>query len=204
MIVEPNEMAELTDGTVVLRRVRTGYRTQQEYDGLEYTLYHLAGAAHFGRLFIVEALHLTDETMEAVTITAKKLDNRRDEADAMLAGIKAGEFPPKIDRGHLSALPALLHLPGCAERPADPLLKVSAPPFRVPLPDPINCKRTEKRHRGRHSRSPGGVLHMTTIDIFYQGEGIREIAHFEADPGAYLRRSSSWRSSRSTVLKKRP
>jgi hypothetical protein len=24
---------------------------------------------------------------------------------------------------------------------------------------------------------------MKTIDIFYQGEGIREIAHFEADPG---------------------
>ena len=23
---------------------------------------------------------------------------------------------------------------------------------------------------------------MTPIDIFYQGEGIREIAHFEADP----------------------
>src|SRR5882757_5891808 len=23
---------------------------------------------------------------------------------------------------------------------------------------------------------------MTSIDIFYQGEGIREIAHFEADP----------------------
>ena len=29
---------------------------------------------------------------------------------------------------------------------------------------------------------------MTSIDIFYQGEGIREIAHFEADPGSQLRR----------------
>jgi DNA helicase II / ATP-dependent DNA helicase PcrA len=97
VIVEPNEMAEMLDGTVVLRRVRTGYRTQQEYDGLEYTLYHLAGAAHFGRSFIVEALHLTDETMEAVTISTKKLDNRREETDEMLAEMRAGEFPPKTD-----------------------------------------------------------------------------------------------------------
>jgi hypothetical protein len=118
VIVEPNEMAELTDGTVILRRVRTGYRTQQEYDGLEYTLYHLAGAAHFGRSFIVEALHLTDETMEAVKITAKKLDNRRDETDAMLGGIKAGEFPPKIDA---VSCPRCPHFFICPAAPKGPL-----------------------------------------------------------------------------------
>jgi DNA helicase II / ATP-dependent DNA helicase PcrA len=97
VIVEPNELAQMIDGTVVLRRVRTGYRTEDEYDGLEYTLYHLAGAAHFGRGYVVEALHLTDETMEAVQITAKKLGNRQDETDTMLAGIKAGTFPTKIN-----------------------------------------------------------------------------------------------------------
>jgi DNA helicase II / ATP-dependent DNA helicase PcrA len=97
VIVEPNELAQMIDGTVVLRRVRTGYRTQDEYDGLEYTLYHLAGAAHFGRGYVVEALHLTDETMEAVQITAKKLGNRQDETDTMLAGIKTGTFPTKIN-----------------------------------------------------------------------------------------------------------
>ena len=112
VVVEPNEMAELPDGTVILRRVRTGYRTQQEYDGLEYTLYHLAGAAHFGRGFIVEALHLTDETMEPVPITSKKLSNRREEADKMLAAIGAGAFPAEDRRRHLPTMPAFLHLPG--------------------------------------------------------------------------------------------
>ena len=74
----------MLDGTVVLRRVRTGYRTQEEYDGLEYTLYHLAGAAHFGRGFVVEALHLTDETMEAVKITDQEARQppRRNRDDA--------------------------------------------------------------------------------------------------------------------------
>lgn len=118
VVVEPNEMAELPDGTVILRRVRTGYRTQQEYDGLEYTLYHLAGAAHFGRGFIVEALHLTDETMEPVPITSKKLSNRREEADKMLAAIGAGAFPPKIDA---VTCPRCPHFFICPASPKGPL-----------------------------------------------------------------------------------
>ena len=118
VLVEPNELAEMQDGTVVLRRVRTGYRTQQEYDGLEYTLYHLAGAAHFGRSFVVEALHLTDNTMEAVTITAKKLDNRKNETNAMLAGINAGAFPPDPDAVTCARCP---HFFICPAAPKGPL-----------------------------------------------------------------------------------
>ncbi|MCF2523216.1 ATP-dependent helicase [Bradyrhizobium sp. G127] len=118
VVVEPNEMAELPDGTVILRRIRTGYRTQQEYDGLEYTLYQLAGAAHYGRAFQVEALHLTDETMEAVSITATKLNNRRDETDEMLGGINAGAFPPKIDP---VTCPRCPHFFICPAAPRGPL-----------------------------------------------------------------------------------
>jgi superfamily I DNA/RNA helicase len=118
VVVEPNEMAQLPDGTILLRRVRTGYRTQQEYDGLEYTLYHFAGAAHFGRSFAVEALHLTDETMEAVTITSKKLTNRREEADEMLAAIGAGVFPQHIDP---LSCPRCPHFFICPASPKGPL-----------------------------------------------------------------------------------
>jgi hypothetical protein len=111
-------MAEMPDGTTVLRRVRTGYRTKEEYDGLEYTLYHLAGAAHFGGGFVVEALHLTDEKMEAVAITTRKLDNRRDAADEMLAGIAAGAFPPKLDA---VTCPRCPHFFICPATPIGPL-----------------------------------------------------------------------------------
>ena len=97
VVVEPNELAEMLDGKVVLRRVRTGYRTQDEYDGLEYTLYYLAGAAHFGDAFAVEALHLTDGIMEFVPITDEKLGNRRDKTQTMLSGISAGNFPTEIN-----------------------------------------------------------------------------------------------------------
>lgn len=97
VIVEPNELASLKDGTVVLRRVRTGYRTQTEYDGLEYTLYHLAGDEHFRGNFVVEAIHLTDGTREPATVTHAKIANRRKETDEMLAGIAAGSYPPETD-----------------------------------------------------------------------------------------------------------
>ena len=48
VLVEPNELAELPDGTVVIRRVRTGYKRTGEYNRLEYTLYHLAAKSQFG------------------------------------------------------------------------------------------------------------------------------------------------------------
>jgi hypothetical protein len=119
IIVEPNEMAELADGTVVLRRVRTGYRTQKEYDGLEYTLYLLAGAAKFGKAFIVEALHLTDEIMEEVTLKPAKLKSGQNEADKMLAGIRAGAFPPKLDPVSCPRCPHFFICPSAPRGPLD-------------------------------------------------------------------------------------
>ena len=97
VVVEPNERAEMLDGKVVLRRVRTGHRTKDEYDGLEYTLYRLAGEVHFKDGFVVEALHLTDGVMEFVEISDEKFGNRRDKTQAMLSGINSGNFPTEIN-----------------------------------------------------------------------------------------------------------
>jgi superfamily I DNA/RNA helicase len=97
VIVEPDEMAQLPDGTVVLRRVRTGYKRDKEYDELQYTLYHLAGGARYGRRYSVEAFHLTDEVFETVEVTAAKIKNRQTRTEAMLADIGAGRFPPDPD-----------------------------------------------------------------------------------------------------------
>jgi hypothetical protein len=118
VIVEPNEMAELPNGTVVLRRVRTGYKRTDEYDRLDYTLYHLAGQSRFGTRFAVEAIHLTDDTIETVTITAQKLGNRRASSDSMLAKIGKGLFPPEIDS---VTCPRCPHFFVCAAVPKGPL-----------------------------------------------------------------------------------
>ena len=97
VMVQPDELAELPDGTVVIRRVRTGYRRSDEYDRLEYTLYRLAAQATFGDDAVVEALHLTDETTEAVELSSKKVATRRTRSDELLARMTAGWFPPEID-----------------------------------------------------------------------------------------------------------
>jgi len=114
VIVEPNELAELADGTVVVRRVRTGQKRSDEYDRLEYTLYQLAARTEFGSGAMVQALHLADETDEQVVISPTKLNNRRTKSETMLAGIAAGEFPTVIDA---VACPRCPHFFICAATP---------------------------------------------------------------------------------------
>jgi DNA helicase-2/ATP-dependent DNA helicase PcrA len=97
VVVEPNELAELPDGSVILRRVQTGYKRSDEHDKLDYALYRLAGNARFGDSVIIEAVYLTDDTVEEVPFTDRKLNNRRAETDQMLADIAAGLFPVNVD-----------------------------------------------------------------------------------------------------------
>ncbi len=97
VLVKPSELAQLPNGTVMLRRVATGKKRKDEHDRLEYTLYQIAGEKHFPNGFTVEALHLSDESIETVIITAQKLKNRRATSDEMLRGIAAGQFPLEID-----------------------------------------------------------------------------------------------------------
>ncbi len=121
VVVEPDEMAELPDGTVVLRRVRTGYKRSDEYDRLEYTLYMLAAQAHFGVAYRFEALHLTDETFEAVTITSQKLAKRKTRSAELLSGITAGRFPPEPDP---VTCPRCPHFFICPATPRGPLTQL--------------------------------------------------------------------------------
>jgi superfamily I DNA/RNA helicase len=118
VLVKPDEMTELPSGTVVLRRVRTGYKRSDEYDHLDYTLYHLAGRAQYGDGYVVEALHLTDESVETVTISAAKIKNRRMKSEEMLAGIVAGSFLPAINA---VTCPRCPHFFICAATPRGPL-----------------------------------------------------------------------------------
>jgi DNA helicase II / ATP-dependent DNA helicase PcrA len=118
VVVEPDEMAELPNGTVVLRRVNTGYKRKDEYDRLDYALYHLAGQSRFGARFSVEAIHLTDETVEMVTITSQKIGTRRARSNSMLANIAKGLFPPETDS---VTCPRCPHFFICAAMPKGPL-----------------------------------------------------------------------------------
>jgi hypothetical protein len=119
VLVEPNELAELSDGTVTVRRLRTGHKRSDEYDRLEYALYQLAAEAHYGRGAVVQAFHLTDEKAESVTISETKLRNRRTRSDEMLSRIVAGWFPTEPDP---VSCPRCPHFFICAARPWGPLI----------------------------------------------------------------------------------
>jgi hypothetical protein len=118
VLVQPDETTELPNGTVVLRRVRTGYKRSDEYDRLEYTLYHLAARARYGAAYVVGALHLTDERVETVAVSTAKMNKRRTKSEAMLAGITAGRFAPDIDAVRCPRCP---HFFICAATPRGPL-----------------------------------------------------------------------------------
>ncbi len=118
VLVKPNELAQLPNGTIMLRRVTTGKKRKDEYDRLDYTLYHIAGETHFRNGFMVEALHLTDESIDTVIITAQKLRNRRAASDEMLRDIAAGLFPLEIDQ---VTCPRCPHFFVCGAVPPGPL-----------------------------------------------------------------------------------
>ena len=102
--VQADEIAEAGDGSVILRRIRTGKRRSDEEDHLTYTLYHLAAQANFGRASGVEAVYLTDGFVEPIAVSAKKLASRREKSDAMLVNIGTGQFP---------AMPSQIVCPRC-------------------------------------------------------------------------------------------
>lgn len=118
VVVEPNELAEVSGGTLVIRRVQTGRRRHDEYDRLDYTLYRLAADLHFRGRAAVHALHLTDGTVEPVVISPTKLGNRRKKSDTLLARISAGFFPASVDA---VACPRCPHFFICPATPSGPL-----------------------------------------------------------------------------------
>lgn len=97
VLVEPDEIAEREDGIVVVRRLRTGRKSDSEYDKLEYTLYMRAAKTHFGDSAVVESVHLTSDDRDDVTLTAAKFKSRIEKTEKILKGISEGQFHPDQD-----------------------------------------------------------------------------------------------------------
>lgn len=97
VMVEPNETYRSPDGATILRRINTAKKRVDEYDRLEYTLYHLAGEAFAPGRFALEAAHLADDQVETVNLTAKKIENRTTEINDLLGRMAAGDFRAEVD-----------------------------------------------------------------------------------------------------------
>ena len=93
--VLPDEVTLDTDGKHTLRRIKTGKKSKEEYDHIEYSLLMEAAEQHYGYGSRVEAVHLAGETQEQVTVTDRKKATRLKRTQAALAGIANGHFPAK-------------------------------------------------------------------------------------------------------------
>jgi superfamily I DNA/RNA helicase len=94
LIVKPDELAT-SNGTLVLRRVRPGYRHDEEKD-LAYDLLDLAGARAHDGAYVVEAIHLTDDLREVIPVTSKQRGNNAARTARAFAEIHAGRFLPEV------------------------------------------------------------------------------------------------------------
>ncbi len=94
--VKPSEIAELPDGSIVIRHVRTGRKRSKEYeDALEYALYLIAADQNFAGQAIVEALHLADQINEQVALTDRQINSRQEKVGKAITELSSGAFPPK-------------------------------------------------------------------------------------------------------------
>jgi hypothetical protein len=114
--VNPDQVAKRADGTMLLRRIRTGKLSNDEEDEWIYTLYHVAAAERYGPgQYEVEAVHLTGNTRTRIAPSVKKIKNRMEKAGAAAANIHAGVFPPQPDPFSCPRCPHFFYCPSLPE-----------------------------------------------------------------------------------------
>lgn len=111
IFVSPNEVIENPDGSITLRKIRTGKKRKSEEDRLEYTLYLLAGKDIYGKNCTVEVFHLTDGVSSSIELTTTKLKNRQIKVENMVAGIGGGQFPANPDQFSCPRCPHFFYCP---------------------------------------------------------------------------------------------
>jgi hypothetical protein len=110
--VSPDQVAKRADGTMLLRRIRTGKRSNAEEDEWIYTLYHTAATERYGTgRYEVEVVHLTSHTLTRIAPSRTKIKNRMEKVAAAAASIRAGQFPPQPDPFSCPRCPHFFYCP---------------------------------------------------------------------------------------------
>ena len=110
--VNPDQVAKRANGTMLLRRIRTGKLSSKEEDEWVYTFYHAAGSDRYGAgKYEVEAVHLTGNTQTLIAPSQTKIKNRMEKASAAAASIRAGQVPPQTDAFNCPRCPHFFYCP---------------------------------------------------------------------------------------------
>lgn len=97
IIVTPDSVVKATSGQLLVRRIKTGKQRSNEFDDIEFTIFHLAVTQAYGSQAGVEVVYLTSETKAPMTITARKVAARSEKMQKIIAQIQAGDFPLEED-----------------------------------------------------------------------------------------------------------
>jgi len=95
--VKPDSVARGNQGQVVVGRVKTGKPRSNAFDDIEYTILHLAAVQAYGGQMQVEVTFLTSETEVPMSISAKKLETRRQKIQNIVQSVRSGDFPLKAE-----------------------------------------------------------------------------------------------------------
>lgn len=118
--VRPDHVGRGPAGTIV-RRLRTGRPPKKKPDDDIYALY-LHGAAQELGAARVEVLYLTTDEAVEVSMSDRVIGNRLQRYDDAIAGIRAGNFPPKPNERNCPRCPQYFicpAVPGGGNKPAD-------------------------------------------------------------------------------------
>lgn len=97
IIVTPDSVLKATSGQLLVRRIKTGKQRSNEFDDIEFTIFHLAVTQAYGSQAVVEVVYLTSETKTPMTITARKVATRSEKMQKIVRQIQAGDFPLQED-----------------------------------------------------------------------------------------------------------
>ena len=96
--VSPREVAVHSDGKPVLCIHRTGRKRSDEYERLDYALYHLAARARYGDAYHLETFFLTSGDLESPQVSPRRIAAAETKSSTILQEIRAGNFPPESDQ----------------------------------------------------------------------------------------------------------
>lgn len=106
IIVTPDDVLVAEDGSVRVRRIMTGHSRSDDGESVGSAAFLTAAAQAFPRA-TAELVYLADRQVQPITLTAKKMDNRRDTMHRSLNAIRGGLFPTKATSFTCPNCPAL-------------------------------------------------------------------------------------------------
>lgn len=118
IVVTPDQVLSDASGRIHIRRVKTGHKSSKEDNSLATAAFHIAASGHSPGC-TVQLVHLSDEKVTPVQMTAQILRNRQDSISKMIAAVKAGYFPLE-ETITCPQCPAFFV---CGNLPSGPLLK---------------------------------------------------------------------------------